>query len=36
MAVMQKLMAGYQPENKSETEGNVSETDTNESTNSEE
>ena len=36
MAVMQKLMAGYQPENKSETEENVLETDTSESTNSEE
>lgn len=30
---MQKLMAGYQPENKSETEENVSGTDTSESTN---
>lgn len=36
MAVMQKLMAGYQPENKSETKENKSETDTSESTNSEE
>lgn len=36
MAVMQKLMAGYQPEDKSETKENVSETDTGESTNSEE
>lgn len=36
MAVMQKLMAGYQLENKSETKENKSETDTSESTNSEE